>query len=306
MSKIDLSIVVSCYYVSDIISELVQEISLNTSFTDNYELILVNDFSRDNTENVITEICKKNNSVKLLSLSRNFGQQIAMSAGIAKSSGEYVIIMDGDLQNPPSAIPKLHQELKKGVDLVYTVSKTRNNIKNALSSRIFWFVVTKIFKVDIVTNQLMMKGFTKLTAERYADYIEINRTVAGIFKDVTDNCSVLEIENNKRLIGVSNYSFFKRLNLMIDIVIDLTTYPLNLMIYFGVISSLITSVLGIYFITVYLFYDVPAGFTSLLLSVLFFGSLITFILGFIGRYLANIYIEVKRRSLYHVKKEINF
>ncbi|PWG04261.1 glycosyltransferase family 2 protein [Polaribacter aquimarinus] len=303
----DISIVVTCYNDSEIILPLVDKLETNIPTNYKYEIILVNDFSTDNTETIIEQLCNINKRIKLISLSKNFGQQIAMSVGINNTKGEIVIIMDGDLQNPPNAIPLLIKEINKGFDLVYTVSKNRNNLKTKVSSYLFWFFVTEIFKVDIVKNQLMMKAFTKKIVNSYKEYSENSRTVAGILKNTTSNYSILKIENSKRYNGKSNYNLVKRLNLMVDLVIDLTTYPLNAMIFFGFCTFILTIFVSIYFIVNYFITsNIPVGYTSILLSILFFGGLTIFILGFIGRYLANIYIEVKSRPFYHVKRKLNF
>ena len=301
-----LSIVITCYNDSKIIQPLILELEKFIPKEKPYEIIFVNDYSLDDTENVLENICLNKKEVKLISLSKNFGQQTAMSVGINNSKGEIVIIMDGDLQNPPSAIPTLIKEIEKGIDLVYTVSNTRNNFKTKVTSKLFWFILTKLFKVDIVKNQLMMKAFSKNIVNSYSQYSENNRTVAGILKNTTSNFSVVEVNNSKRYSGKSNYSFLSRLNLMIDLVIDLTAYPLNIMIFFGFFTFISTTILSIYFVINFFVNDVPVGYTSIFLSTLFFGGLIVFLLGFIGRYLANIYTEVKTRPYFHVKKKVNF
>ena len=305
-TPIELSIVATIYNDAAIVPLLVQElcdqcVQLKVS----YEIILVNDYSTDSSEIESQKACKENENVKGISLSRNFGQQIAMSAGMRYASGKFIIIMDGDLQNPPSAIPSLYKEILKGYDIVYTVSKTRNNFLDKTTSGFFWFMLTKIFGVQIVRNQLMMKIMNRTFVERYNEYNEILRTVTGIVRDVSSNYQVINVENQIRKIGESHYGFIKRLNLLIDIIISLTNSPLNMMIYFGFFIFLLTMLSIVYNLVVYLFYDVPPGFTSIILTNSFFGSLIVLLLGFIGRYLSNIYMEVRRRPLFHVRETYN-
>ncbi len=302
----ELSIVSTIYNDAALVSALVDQIQEHTNKLNiSYEIVLVNDCSSDESENEIEKICKKFENVKGISLARNFGQQIAMSAGIRYASGKYVIIMDGDLQNPPSEIPRLYHEIKKGYDVVYTVSSTRNNILDKFTSAVFWILLTRLFCVKIVQNQLMLKIMTRDFVNRYNSYSEINRTVAGIVRDISANFQVLKVENNLRSIGKSHYSFFNRVNLLIDILISLSNTPLNMMIYFGWFIFLITIVFSAYYFVNYFFFDVPAGFTSIILTVFFFGSLTVFLLGFIGRYLSNIYTEVRNRPLFHVKSFYN-
>lgn len=305
-NNIELSVVATVYNDAQIVPVLVNEIcTYCDQLNVNFEIILVNDYSSDASEIEIQKVCKQNDKVKGISLSRNYGQQIAISAGMRYAYGKYVIIMDGDLQNPPSEIPRLYNEILKGYDIVYTVSKTRNNFLDKTTSTLFWFILSKLFGVKIVQNQLMMKIMRHSFVDKYNEYNEINRTVEGIIIDISNNYQVLNVENKKRIIGKSHYTFFKRNNLMIDMLISLTNAPLNMMLYIGWFVFLITILVSIYTLVQYLFFDVTAGFTSTILSVFLFGSLIVLLLGFIGRYLSNIYNEVRRRPLFHVKEKFN-
>lgn len=270
-----------------------------------YELILVNDNSPDNSEVAIAAVCEKFAEVKGISLSRNYGQQIAMSAGMRQAKGNYVVILDGDLQNPPDKIPELYRKIKEGFDLVYTVGTARNSWRDEMSSKLFWWVLAKMFKVKVVPYQLMMKIMTRNFLERFNSYNEQSRTIAGIVNDIGLNYTVLEVKNEKRMAGKSNYNFIKRFNLMIDVIISFSNAPLNIMIHFGWIIFTLTSLTAFYQLYLYISDSIPAGYTSLILSIFFFGSLNILMLGFIGRYLANIYAEVKNRPLYAIRKTYN-
>jgi len=303
---VSLSIVSTVYNDADIVPHLVDQIQKHTNpLNILYEVILVNDCSIDNSENEIKKICEKFENVKCVSLARNYGQQIAMSAGIRFSSGKYVLIMDGDLQNPPSAIPRLYNEITKGHDIVYTVSSTRNNIIDRITSAIFWFLLTKIFGVKIIKNQLMLKIMTREFVDYYNNYSETNRTVTGIVHDISSNYKVIDVQNIARNYGKSHYTFLSRFNLLIDIVISLSNAPLNMMIYFGFFNFIVTIIFSFVYLFNYFWFNVTPGFTSIILSIFFFGSLIIILLGFVGRYLSNIYTEVRNRPLFHVKSLVN-
>ncbi len=307
MNKPVLSIVATIYNVEKIICQFIDEvlkyvIPLNIT----YEIILVNDGSIDNSENEIQNICKNNNTVKCISLSRNFGQQVAASAGINYSSGEYIIIMDGDFQNPPSEIPLLYNKIREGYDIIYCSSKIRNNLRDRITSEIFWFILVKLLKVKIIKNQLMMKIMTRKFVNEFNRYNEINRTISGIVNDIGLKYDIVEIKTSKRLAGKSNYTFFKRFNLMIDVIISLSNAPLNFLIYLGLLIFILTCCTSVFYFFRYLFYDIVPGFTSMVLLTLFFGSVIILMLGLIGRYLSNIYSEIRRRPLYIIQKEYNF
>ena len=294
------------YNDADIVPILVDSIIKNIpSGIDKYEIILVNDCSRDHSEKIIKAECEKNKNVKGISLSRNFGQHIAMSAGIENSSGDFVVIMDGDMQNPPSAIPIMFEKITEGYDIVYAVSKKRNGVLDAFTSYLFWALLTKVFSMNVVKHQLMLKIMTREFVDRLNKYGETNRTIDGLVADISSNYTTIPIENQKRASGHSNYNFFKRANLTLDMVISLGAAPLNFLIYLGFFIFLGTIAVSIYNLYEFFFDVVPSGYTSTQLGVFFFGSLTVLILGIIGRYLANIYSEVRQRPLYHIKKTYN-
>ena len=306
-SSIKISIVCPIYRAENSVKPLVSQLS--KKFADlglNYELVLVDDRSPDNSWNALVYEAKRDDRVKIIRLSRNFGQQLAVSAGIEFSTGDYCIVMDGYLQNPINAIDRIIEQLDNGFDMVYCKSKVRNNWFDGFTSKLFWFILVNVFKVQIVTGQLMMRGMSRRMADYYASYNELTRTVAGINLDIGLESTVIEVENQKREIGKSNYNFLKRFNLMIDIILNITTAPLNILINLSLLSILLTSLVSLYYVYLYLTTSVQPGFTSIILAIFFFGSLTLLTLGIIGRYLANIYSEVKRRPKFLVDQKINF
>ena len=304
--KYELSIVASVYNDAITVPRLVEEILQNVSgLKILFEIILVNDHSPDGSEAAIQEECKKHPFVKGLSLSRNYGQQTAISAGMRFATGRYVLIMDGDLQNPPSAIPLLYEKIKEGCDIVYTRSKVRNHCFDQWSSGFFWWVVTKLLGVPMVADQLMMKMMTAEFAKNYNRYGEVSRVVAGIATDIGMRSAVLEVANQKRVRGKSNYNFFSRLELFLDMILALSNRPLNLLIYVGGVAGFVFSLLAFNYFIRHLIYKVPPGYTSVILSICLFGSLNLTMLGVIGRYLSHIYAETRNRPLFFVQKKFN-
>lgn len=306
MKAPELSIVATVYNDASIVPVLVNKIRQHVDTLGiSYEIILVDDCSTDGSSEEIEKVCNIYENVKGLILSRNFGQQIAMSAGMKVSTGNFVIIMDGDLQNPTVAIPLLYHEILNGYDVVYTASKTRNNRFDTLTSVIFWYILTKVFGIEIVKNQLMMKIMTRAFVEKFNCYKEIVRTVTGIVRDISSNYMVISVENSPRCIGKSHYNFLKRLNLSIDLIISLSRAPFNFVIYIGFLAFCASVVLVMlqFFQTIQLF---PDGFAFIGSFLFFFCSLIVLLLGVIGRYLACIYLEVRSRPLFQVKKYYNF
>jgi dolichol-phosphate mannosyltransferase len=303
-----LSIICPIYNNAPSISELVEEIIQETQkCSAQWELILVDDRSTDSSWSKINEVSNKHPEIKGIRLSRNFGQQVAVSAGLRHSSGDILIVMDGDLQNPPEAISQMVKEIQNGVDIVYTTSTVRNHWKDEVTSKVFWFIMNSVLKVQIIPNQLMMKAFSRKFIKLYNSYEERIRIVAGITHDIGMDYKILQVNNRKRKAGKGNYGFFRRFHLMLDVVITMTNKPLNYLINISLFAVLTSVVLGVYTLTKYFLYpDVPPGYTTLLIFMSFFGSLTMLVLGIIGRYLSNIYSEVRQRPLFIVQNTLNF
>jgi len=303
----DLSIVATVYNDAEVVSPLVQEIFAAAEPLEiSIEVVLVDDHSSDDTGGAIRAECQRDPRVRGLTLARNYGQQIAVSAGIDAANGRYLIVMDGDLQNPPAAIPRIYAELcSSGADVVYTISHVRNGWVDAFTSRVFWFTLERVLKVRMVKHQLMMRGMTRRVADSFRRYGESTRVVGGIMADMGFQYRVLEVENRPRVRGRSHYRFGSRVALGIDLVLALSNRPLDALINLGALGVLIASIASGYHLYTFLFRDVTPGFTSLILSIVFFGSANMMILGIIGRYLSNIYREVRGRPLYLVEKVFN-
>lgn len=307
-NKVAVSVVTPLYKAEKIVDELVSRISASVStITPHFEIILVDDRGPDNTWQKIQENSEKDARVKGLRLSRNFGQQVAISAGMRFATGNITVIMDGDLQNPPEEIPNIINILQDtDTDIVYTVSSVRNNKRNEASSKIFWFLMNTVFKLNMVPDQLMMKGFSREFLDIYNSYNERLRVVAGITQDIGMNYKVLPIQNQLRKVGRSNYNFFKRFHLMVDIMLAMTEKPLNFLISLSIGGIIICGIIGIRTLINYMRYPtVPTGYTTLVLLITFFCSTILLVLGIIGRYLSSIYLEVRQRPLFLVKSKIN-
>jgi len=304
--SVELSIVTTIYNDADIVPILVKELLGQVKKLEvSYEIILVNDSSHDNSEEAIKKVCSENSFVKGLSLARNYGQQIAISAGMRSAIGKYVIIIDGDLENPVEAIPALYHKIKEGYDIVYTTAPKRQSFVKKITSDAFWLVICKLLKINIVKNQLLLRIISRKLADYYNSYGEISRSVAGIVHDIGLKYTQMEVQMNKRKSGRSNYTFYKRLNIFIDIVLNLSTAPLNFVIFLGIFTFFGSLLVSAYYIYIYLTQGTILGFTSTILSIFFFGSIIVFTLGIISRYLSLIYLEVRNRPLFLIKETFN-
>ena len=301
-----LSIVSTIYQDAHAVARLVEELITHTSVLDiPFEIILVNDCSTDGSEEEIKKVCLKYPFVKGISLARNYGQQIAVSAGIRFTKGNYVVLIDGDLENPVSSIPVLFRKIVEGYDLVYTVAKRRQTFLKQMTSGFFWFVICRLLKINIIRDQLLLRIMTKRTAEIYNQYGELSRSVAGINHDMGMKSTAIEVVPGMRYSGKSNYSFFKRLNMFIDIVLNLSLKPLNFVIFIGFFTFIFSVIISMYYLYIYFTVGTLPGYTSNILTLFFFGSVIVFTLGIMSRYLSLIYLEVRNRPLFLVRETFN-
>ena len=301
----ELSAVITIYNDAAIVESLVSEVhDCLRRMGRSFELLLVDDGSTDLSMREIERQCAKFEAVKAVSLSRNFGQQIAVSAGIHLSRGDAVLVMDGDLQNPTDAIPLLYDELRKGRDIVYAVSGTRDGVLAIVTSRLFYFALRRIFQVEIIRDQLMMRMMSRRFCECYKLYPEVKRTVAAIVHDIGMPYAVVQVKNRNRSHGRSNYGFLKRVSLFIDVVLSLTNNPLDVMIYLGLFIFSVTLLASSYYVWRSLHAFAPTAAGATILSIAFFGSLMLLALGVMGRYLSNIYAEVRQRPLFFVEKRV--
>ena len=305
-SNIELSIVSTIYNDAKTVHLLVEEllkqvILLNVT----YEIILVNDNSLDNSEEEIKKVCEKNGNVKGISLARNYGQQIAVSAGVKHAMGNYVLVIDGDLENPIESIPDLYKKIKEGYDIVYAVSNIRQSFVKKLTSDAFWFVICKLLKISIVKNQLLLRIMSRRLVNHYNSYKEISRSVAGVTHDIGLKSAQIEVKLQKRVQGKSNYNFSKRLNVFVDVVLNLSSKPLNFIIFLGFFTFILSLIGSIYYLYLYFTVKTLPGYTSTILALFFFGSIIIFTLGIMSRYLSLIYLEVRNRPLFLIKEQYN-
>lgn len=301
---VELSIVSTVYNDAGVLPRLVTElIGQVTSIGLTYEIILVNDNSLDGTEEAMHEACKQHQSVKGISLSRNYGQQIAISAGLRYTSGKYVILIDGDLENPISSIPQLYAKAKEGFDVVYAIARRRQSFLKRVTSEFFWLVISRFLNLPMIKNQLMLRIMSRRAADSYNGYGEISRSVAGITYDIGYKFTEIIVEPNKRVSGRSNYTFAKRLNIFIDIVLNLSLKPLSFLIFLGFFTFIGSGLIAMYYLYIYFSVGTVPGYTSVILSIFFFGSIIVFSLGIMARYLSLIYLEVRRRPLFLVRQK---
>jgi polyisoprenyl-phosphate glycosyltransferase len=273
-----------------------------------WEIIFINDGSSDGSEKIIREIGSANKFAKLINFSRNFGHQQAMSAGIDYSSGDAVITLDCDLQDPPEICPELISEWEKGSEIVYARRRTRkDSFLKKLAAFLFYRILNKIARLDIA----MDTGDFRLMDRKVVDVLkkiqEKNRFLRGLLPFIGFRNSVILYDRAERLHGKSNYSLKKMIKLGIDGIVGFSDFPLKLILWSGFIITIL-GLLGLAAVLIGKFFAVFSAFYSCLIiaSIFLVGGTQIIMLGIIGEYIGRIYTEVQNRPFYIVKDLINF
>ncbi|WP_299524269.1 glycosyltransferase family 2 protein [uncultured Methanobrevibacter sp.] len=299
-----LNIVVPCYNEEEMIPIFYEELSKNLKNI-TWEVIFINDGSTDNTLNVIKKLKKKYDNIKYLSFSRNFGKESAIYAGLEYSTGDYVVLMDVDLQDPPSLIPKMLTFIDK-YDIIGTRRVTRKGEPAIRSffARLFYKIANKITKVELVDGARDFRLMKREVVNAILDLKEYNRFSKGIFQWVGFETKWLEYENIERAKGETSWSFWGLFKYSIEGIVSFTTAPLHIATVIGIIFSII-AFLAIIFIIIktIMFGDPVDGWPSTVSIILFLSGIQLFAAGIIGEYLAKIYLESKKRPIYIVKEK---
>ncbi len=306
--KKKLSLIVPVYFEEEVINQFIKEVVEELVFLElSYEIVFVDDGSKDNTVNLIKEEVTKNEHIKLLELSYNHGKQAAVTAGISYATGDYMLYMDPDLQDPPKEIKNFITEIEKGYDLVFGVRKEKkDSFKNKIFSKIFWSVLDKYTGLNLPRGLAVMRIFNKDFAERFLMYNEQNRFIEGLFMHVGMNQSVIEIEQRPRFAGVSKFNFKRKMNLAFDAIFDFSELPLKLavkfgvfLIFFGCIALFLILIIKLFFV------DFQSGWPSIFGFLILSLGIQLFFIGLLAIYVGRIYKESKSRPLFSIKKKTN-
>ena len=308
MKKI--SIIIPCYNEQEAIPFFYDEIVKISKIMENdaeFEYLFINDGSKDKTINVLRELAKRDERVKYVSFSKNFGKEAAMYAGLEKSSGDYIAVMDVDLQDPPELLVQMFQDLESGeYDCVATrrVSRKGEPPIRSLFAKLFYSMINKISKTEIVDGARDYRLMTRQMVDAILEVKEYNRFSKGIFSWVGFNTKWLEYENVERRAGETKWSFWKLLKYSLDGIVAFSTVPLSIASILGLLLCFIAFVLIIVIVVKTLaFGDPVAGYPSLMCVILFVGGVQLFCMGILGKYLSKTYLETKKRPIYLVKEE---
>ena len=307
MKKI--AIVVPCYNEQEAIPYFYEEVNkVSNTMRDKteFEFLFVNDGSKDDTLKVLRELSKKDERVKYISFSRNFGKESAMYAGLKEAAGDYVAIMDADLQDPPALLPEMFDTLEKGeYDCVATRRVTRKGESKIRSffARLFYKIMNLISNTEVVDGARDFRLMSRQMVNAILEIGEYNRFSKGIFGFVGFNTKWLEYENIERVAGKTKWSFWKLLLYALDGFTAFSTKPLNISTFVGILFCLISLIMIIFIICKTLIFGDPVGgWPSLACIVLFVGGVQLFCTGIMGEYLSKTYLEVKNRPIYIVKE----
>lgn len=271
-----------------------------------FELLFINDGSKDKTLSILRKISESDNRVRYVSFSRNFGKEAAMYAGFEEANGDYVAVMDADLQDPPSLLPQMYQIIKdEEYDCVATRRITRAGEPPIRSffARIFYKLINKISKTDIVDGARDYRLMTRQMVDSILSMKEYNRFSKGIFGWIGFNTKWLAYENIERIAGETKWSFWKLFLYSLEGIVAFSTLPLTIASIFGILFCFIAFIMIIVIIIRTLaFGDSTSGWPSLVCIIFLVSGIQLFCIGIIGQYLSKTYLETKKRPIYIVKE----
>ncbi|EHI70066.1 glycosyltransferase family 2 protein [Streptococcus ictaluri] len=303
-----LSVIVPCFNEEETILpflEEMQQIEEAMAKELSFEYLFIDDGSTDQTLDLLRQLSKQRSNIHYLALSRHFGKEAGILAGLEEAKGNYITVMDVDLQDPPELLPLMFSTLKEGYDVVGTRRQNRQGEPRLRSffSKSFYRLVNKLSDTDIVDGVRDYRLMTRQVLDSILELGEVNRFSKGIFSWVGYKVTYISFENRERQHGKSSWRFWDLFNYSLDAFINFSEVPLTLATWTGTISFLL-AILAISFIVIrkLLFGDPVSGWASTVSIILFMGGLQLLCLGIIGKYLSKIFLETKKRPVYIIKE----
>lgn len=302
-----LSIIVPCYNEEETVEIFYQETQkVIKQLQCEYEFLFVNDGSKDKTLQKLRFLSQKDANVRYLSFSRNFGKESALFAGLKAATGDLITVMDADLQDPPELLPEMVKAIfDEGYDCVGTRRTTRDGepVIRSFFARMFYRIVNRIGEVEMVDGARDFRLMTRQMVDSILELSEYNRFSKGLFSWVGYKTKYLTFENRERVAGQTSWSFWSLFKYSIDGIINFSEAPLNIASFIGAISCVGAVVaMIVVIIKTLIFKDPTTGWPSLVSIILFMGGLQLLCLGIIGKYIAKIFLETKKRPHYIVKE----
>ncbi len=308
--KVMHSVVVPMYNEELVVLETYKRLKqVMDSVQEPYEIVFVNDGSRDKTAAIISEICETDKNIKFVDFSRNFGHQVAITAGMDFAEGDTIVVIDGDLQDPPEVIPKMIEKWKEGFDVVYgkrTERKGETFFKK-FTSKAFYRFLRKMTDVDIPVDTGDFRLIDRKVCDALKHINEKNRYIRGLISWLGFKQSAVEFSRDKRFAGETKYPLKKMLRFAFDAITSFSYKPLKLASYAGMFLSLFSFIYLLIVLYQRVFTNKAIqGWASTMAVSLFFNGIVLLILGIIGEYIGRIYDEAKGRPLYVIRQTKNF
>ena len=307
-----ISVVIPMYYEEQVANECYKRVKNVLENIENYEheIVFINDGSKDKTLPILEEIASKDSNVKVISFSRNFGHQAAVTAGLKEVTGDAIVIIDADLQDPPELIPEMLKHWEEGYEVIYGKRKTRKGESafKLLTAKMFYKTLNALSDVEIPRDT----GDFRLVDKNVVDVINLlpehNKFLRGLFSWVGFKQIPLEYVREERYAGKTKYPLKKMLKLAQDGIFSFSIKPLKIVGAMGIISVVISIIILVYAILSYAFNwnNLTAGWTSLMVTMTFLCGMILISLWMIGEYIGRIYDETRGRPQYIIKETINF
>ena len=303
-----LSIIIPAYNEEEVLEEFYRRIvGVVSKIGLPYELIFVNDGSKDRTLQLLTSLSQQNEHLVIIDLSRNFGKEIAVSAGIDFCRGDAVVIIDADLQDPPELIPELIEQWRLGYDNVYArrISREGESKLKKLTAFLFYRSIRGMTHIDIPADTGDFRLLSRRAIDALKQLPERNRFMKGLYAWIGFSAIAVDYHRDSRYAGKTKWNYWKLWNFALEGITSFTEVPLKLASYVGGLMAFLSFLYGAYIIikTFILGNDVP-GYPSLIVTILFLGGIQLVFIGVLGEYLGRAFAEIKQRPLYFVNKII--
>ena len=299
-----LSVVIPVYNESSLIKELVKRVKNNVEkITKDFEIIMVDDGSIDQTWEFIEIEAEQEKRITGVKFSRNFGHHFAITAGLDKSKGEWVIVMDGDLQDRPEVIPELYNKAQTGFEVVFVSRQNRpEKYYYQIAQKIFYFILKIFSGIQFDSQQANFSIISKKVVQAHKEFPENARFYGATIKWLGFKSSSISADHGVRYSGTPSYTLRKRFKLASDIILSYSDRPLKVTIYFGMLVTIfsILAIIGL-IIGSLTFNFLVTGWASIMVAIFFIGGSILTVLGIIGIYLGRVFGEVKSRPLYIIE-----
>lgn len=307
----ELSVIVPLYNEESVVEEAYRRLTaVLEAAVEHYEIILVNDGSHDGTSALAREICERDRRVRLISFSRNFGHQMAITAGMDRASGAAVVVIDADMQDPPEVIPEMLDKWREGYQVVYGVREKRHgeSLFKLATASLFYRLLKKMTAVDIPVDAGDFRLLDRRVLREFNRLREQARYVRGMVSWVGFRQAEVSYVRMERFAGETKYPLRKMLKFGLDGIMSFSQVPLKLSSVFGFICAGVSFAFMVYGLVIKYFYpeQVIPGWASIFSAVLFIGGVQLISIGILGEYVGRIHEEIKQRPLYIVDEEINF